>query len=154
MAAGAEGQFPVMSNNTGPNATGAEHVTASPALCVTFVGCRVEVLDHASLMHPATLRPPVFLIEPLGPCDQLLITSIRVGHGDNELAVIEVPAALFEMPTPQVLLMTPLQPGVAFRLEFANRAKEPAPFLVWLGSYEGIRAKWERLQAQKASSQS
>jgi hypothetical protein len=125
---------------------GFEHVSERVDLGVSFIGCRVEVLDHAEMMHPAALPSPVFMIEPLGPCDGLLVTSVRVGNGDNLLAVVEVPAALFEEPPAAVLNFPPLHAGVQLRLEFANRAKEPASFLVWLGSQQGINAKWQRLQ--------
>lgn len=129
---------------------GAEHVSQRPELDVTFVGCRVVVLDHAEVTHPSPLSAPVFMIEPLGPCDGLLVTSVRVGTSDDLLAVPEVPAAVFEEPPPVVLCFPRMDPGVALRLEFANRASEPACFLIWLGSQEGISLKHERRELERA----
>lgn len=131
--------------------TGSDYVSGRADLGVVFYGCRVEVLNTLRLTYPAALPRPVFLIETLGPCDGLLVTSLRIGHSENQLAVIEVPAAVFEQPPRCVIDLPPLLPGNQLILEFANRSKEPASFLVWLGTHEGIAAKYERLLAAKVA---
>jgi len=118
---------------------------------VTFVGCRVVHLETARLRYPATLDRPVFLIETLEGCDELLLTSLRIGNGDNQLAVDAVPAALFEQPPAGPLYLPALVPGVELVLEFANPAAAPASFLVWLGTRTGIARKYAELLNQKGA---
>ena len=118
---------------------------------VVFVGCRVVRLDTARLRYPAPLAHPAFLIEPLESCDELLLTCIRMGNGENQLAVAEVRTALFEQPTPAPLALPGLMPGVELVMEFANRGPSPASFVVWLGTQAGIRLKHAELQAQRVT---
>ncbi len=111
---------------------------------VVFRGCRVVEFETLRIYHPQPLPRPALLLEPLGHGpDGLLLTSLVIG-GEEQLAVPELPAALFELPAP--LTLAGLSAGAEMVLKFANRASEPASFVMWLGSSAGIAAKFERLQ--------